>query len=37
MGHVDPSVSAMYREHISDERLEAVSDNVHAWLFGEEG
>jgi len=35
MGHVDESMSAVYREAISDERLTAVSDHVRRWLFGE--
>jgi integrase len=36
MGHAPPAsdMSAVYRERISDERLRAVSDFVHAWLFG---
>jgi len=34
MGHVDSSMAATYRERISDERLKAVTDVVHAWLFG---
>jgi integrase len=33
MGHVDNSMSAAYRERISDERLRAVVNRVHAWLF----
>jgi len=33
MGHVDDSMAATYREHISDERLIAVTDFVHDWLF----
>jgi integrase len=33
MGHADASMAAAYRERISDERLEAVSDHVHDWLF----
>lgn len=35
MGHTDPTMAAVYRERISDERLRAVSDHVRAWLFGE--
>ncbi|MEX1095245.1 MAG: tyrosine-type recombinase/integrase [Planctomycetales bacterium] len=35
MGHADPSMGAVYREHIDDARLVAVSDLVRAWLFGE--
>jgi integrase len=34
MGHVDGSMSARYRQRISDERLRAVADHVRAWLFG---
>ena len=37
MGHVDPSIRATYREFVPDERLEAVTDYVHAWLFDGEG
>lgn len=33
MGHVDDSMAATYREQISDQRLTAVTDTVHAWLF----
>ena len=33
MGHADPSMGATYRERISDERLTAVADVVHAWLW----
>jgi integrase len=37
MGHTPPAndMSAVYRERISDERLRAVVDHVHAWLFGD--
>ncbi len=36
MGHAPSSndMSAVYRERISDERLRAVADHVHQWLFG---
>jgi integrase len=34
MGHADPSMAAHYRERIGDARLKAVTDHVHAWLFG---
>ena len=27
-------MSAVYRQRISDERLKAVTDYVHGWLFG---
>jgi integrase len=33
MGHADQSMSDVYRERISDERLVAVVQHVHAWLF----
>jgi integrase len=33
MGHADTSMSAAYRERISDERLRAVTDHVRAWLW----
>jgi integrase len=33
MGHVDASMSAAYRERISDERLRAVTNHVRAWLW----
>lgn len=33
MGHVDSSMSANYRHKISDERLRAVVDVVHDWLW----
>ena len=33
MGHEVPHMSAVYRETIADERLRAVVDHVHAWLF----
>jgi hypothetical protein len=28
-------MASLYRERISDERLQAVSDHVRAWLFAE--
>ncbi len=34
MGHIDSSISGQYRERISDERLLAVSNHVHRWLYG---
>jgi integrase len=34
MGHADQSMAGVYRERISDERLQAVSDTVRSWLFG---
>ncbi|REJ82666.1 MAG: hypothetical protein DWQ29_12830 [Planctomycetota bacterium] len=33
MGHVDTSMAAVYRERISDERLQAVVEVVRQWLF----
>lgn len=35
MGHADDArdMSAVYRQRISDDRLEAVVNHVHAWLF----
>jgi integrase len=34
MGHARDDMASVYRERISDERLRAVTDHVHAWLFG---
>ena len=36
MGHAPPDsdMASVYRERISDERLKAVTDHVHQWLFG---
>lgn len=33
MGHSDNSMTANYTHHISDERLQAVVDVVHAWIW----
>ncbi|HEX3998967.1 MAG TPA: tyrosine-type recombinase/integrase [Pirellulales bacterium] len=33
MGHIDESMAGVYRESISDARLQAVVDHVHGWLF----
>jgi integrase len=33
MGHADHSMSGVYREEISDERLKAVVQVVHDWLY----
>jgi integrase len=35
MGHIREDMASVYRERISDERLRAVTDRVHAWLFAE--
>ena len=35
MGHADASMAGQYRERISDERLKAVTNTVHRWLFAE--
>jgi len=37
MGHADASIDDVYREHIDDERLQAVVDHVRGWLFDGEG
>ena len=34
MGHARDDMASVYRERISDERLRAVADHVHKWLFG---
>jgi integrase len=36
MGHEVPHMSAVYRETISEARLKAVTDYVHAWLYAGE-
>ncbi len=36
MGHSDPSMAAVYRERIGDDRLKTVSDHVRQWLFPKE-
>jgi integrase len=36
MGHVDNTMAGAYRERISDERLRAVTDTIHNWLFAED-
>jgi integrase len=33
MGHVRNDMASVYRERISDERLKAVTDHIHRWLF----
>ena len=33
MGHIDPSVSAIYRQYVLDERLLEVTDSIREWLF----
>lgn len=37
MGHTDGSIDDVYREEIDDDRLLAVTDHVHCWLFAEGG
>jgi integrase len=34
MGHARDDMASVYREGISDERLRAVAEHVHRWLFG---
>jgi integrase len=34
MGHSRGDMASVYRERISDARLRAVTEHVHAWLFG---
>lgn len=34
MGHVDGSIPGVYRQRVSDDQIEAVTDHVHGWLFG---
>jgi integrase len=34
MGHVDSTMSANYREEVSDTRLQTVTNHIHSWLFG---
>jgi integrase len=34
MGHARDDMASIYREEIEDERLKAVTDHMHAWLFG---
>jgi len=36
MGHADASMAGVYRERISDDRLQDVTTFVHHWLFAEE-
>jgi hypothetical protein len=33
MGHVREDMASIYRERVSDDRLRAVVDHVHGWLF----
>jgi integrase len=33
MGHIDNSMAAIYRQEISNERLQAATDHVHRWLW----
>jgi integrase len=37
MGHARDDMASMYRERIGDDRLQAVTDHVRAWLFGTDG
>lgn len=37
MGHVDDSMAGHYREEIGDDRLQAVVDHVHVWLYSPDG
>jgi len=37
MGHERDDMATVYREAVSDQRLEAVANHVHAWLFGQGG
>jgi integrase len=36
MGHTRDDMASRYRERISDERLKAVADTIHNWLFAED-
>lgn len=36
MGHSDGTMAGVHRERVTDARLQAVTDHVHAWLFGPE-
>jgi integrase len=36
MGHTDPSMAGHYRERIDDSRLQAITEHVRSWLFGDE-
>ena len=33
MGHAREDMASVYRERVGDDRLKAVADHVHAWLF----
>jgi integrase len=33
MGHTRDDMASVYRERVGDDRLKAVTDHVHAWLF----
>ena len=35
MGHARDDMASVYRERIGDERLRAVTDHIHRWLFGD--
>lgn len=34
MGHARDDMASVYRKRINDQRLRAVADHVHHWLFG---
>ena len=34
MGHATPGMDTVYRERISGDRLRALVDHVHGWVFG---
>lgn len=37
MGHARDDMASIYRERIGDDRLQAVVEHVHRWLFGTKG
>ena len=36
MGHTDTSMAGVYRERVTDARLQAVTDHVRGWLFDQD-
>jgi hypothetical protein len=34
MGHADPTMADEYRESVSEDPLQAVTDHVRHWVFG---